>query len=164
VTYKWEDMEINDQKYFMQETQRELDRFRSLTSEASYRKSKLLTAGNAGGVITVVTYLGAVKQVVDIYIIGSLLIFLLGLVANGIAIFLTEKRYEHKSIYFSDNRRLYTNVDSDMTIIDYNNNLIEDNENYNKNAVKNENRLELMSGVSFLLATVVITIGMFINI
>ena len=72
---KWCEMDILDKKQFWQDTNKMYSNLRDVAYEAFTRKSKLLTAGNAGGILIVVTYFGAVTKDIDKYIVISLFLF-----------------------------------------------------------------------------------------
>jgi hypothetical protein len=156
---RWRDLDTEEKKYINSEVEREISNSRKLADDAFTRKSKFLTASNAGGVVTIVSYLGAFKPELDWFILSALILFLLGMTLNGVVMFLAEHRYNS---YLDGQLTLtasFARVESEMTVEEYNNQI-----NELHKSVDIENLMEITSAICFLMAVVIIVSGMIIKI
>ena len=146
---KWKDYTREDIDRFYADVGEKTSYFNELADGASVRKSKYLSAVNSGGIITLLSFVGALKISLSGLVLLSLVFFLIGLVLNGAALFLAEKRLVGVKIGYIECINAFTKHDSDITITDFNNNVrsvIYTDTNF-------ENRLELYSGLAFIFGT-----------
>ena len=123
MTTTYKDLAVDTRKEFKKDTGDELNYLTRLAEEAFIRKSRLLTVTNAGGVVSIISYLGAVKPDLNYLILITLSSFFIGLLLNGFVIFKAEKRYvKSKNDYF-EIRHKYMNFESTMTLNDFENEL-----------------------------------------
>ena len=151
---KWREINEATKNIIWNDANNELSHFRKLADEAFNRKSKLLTAGNAGGVITVITFIGTINIGLGCYVLFSILLFILGLVLNGFALFLAEKRFNNFVDGLIKARDGFMKYNSEMTQDDYNNEISNINE-----TPQLETILELLSGLAFLVGVVFVFIA-----
>ncbi len=146
---KWKEYSSEQRSNFYNDVGRKDDYFRNSANEASNRKTKFLTATNGGGVITLLSFVAASAITLRGCILIALLLFLIGLILNGLVIFMSENRlnkiYEGYINCIND----FTNSDSELSINDFNQKV---RKVMNEKPTSVENNLEYLSGLSFILA------------
>ena len=160
MSKKWSDMDDKEKSEFMEKTDDEITFVRTLANEAFVRKSKMLTAGNAGGVLVVTTFFGAVTKEMTYFIILSLIIFVLGIIANGIVMYMSERRYNRYTEISLKTRKEFIAEDSNMTKSDREDQRHNEYKLLNKKYVSIEFIREVASGILFMIAVGVIIYGM----
>jgi hypothetical protein len=120
-----------------------------IANDAFVRKSKLLTAANASGLISVVGYMGAKSPGFNYLIASILCVFFLGLLTNGWVLRMAEKRHAKRRNDFITLKGEFTEQGSTMT---WGNFLNEDNisDGISIEDGKRESRLEDLSGILFI--------------
>ncbi len=151
MAYRWREMDEETRNIILNDVNNEINHFRGIANEAFNRKSKLLTAGNAGGIITLITFIGTIEIGLGNYVLFSFLFFILGLIFNGIAIYLAESRFNNYLNGLLDARTNFMKDNSDITDDDYN----EEIRNLEE-STKCENNLELLSGFTFLIGVMLV--------
>jgi len=158
MTYS--DMSQDDQKEAKSSMDNDINYQANVCNEAFSRKSKMLFAGNAGGAVMVVTYFGAITKSIDYFIVISLAMYFLGMVSNGVAVFLDEIRTEKSALSYLHLSNLFLDEDSKMTVSKYQTRV---SEGLNETIAlsKKEYMLEIFSGLLFVFASTIIIAGMF---
>ena len=152
---KYSDLDGDAQERIMKLAIERFNALEKAANEAFVRKSRLLTAINAGGIITVLSYVGTTKAALAGHILSSLELFLIGLISNGIALFLAEKRLMTMKSSAIQANNAFVKEGSEITYGEYEENTVEA---YSSD-IKLENWLELLSGVAFVLGVIVIVVG-----
>ena len=140
---------------------RTLDEKVRAANDAFERNSKLLTASNAGGIISVVGYLGTVKPVLNYFIILTLSAFFIGLISNGTAMFKAVKRHaENRHHYWQWS---YKAIGNAIEVEDFNKE-INERQTLSDTGKAREHELENLSRDAFIIGVLLTIVGMIIKV
>ena len=156
---RWREYSIADKEGFKESFKDHYSDLNMVAFDASVVKIKLLTAGNAVGLLTVVTYFGVITSKLDVFIIISVLAFLMGILFNGIAIFKAETRQKDYRDNVLTDKQAFANIESDMDDTQY----LEITERHHKSYLdktKTEGHFEYASGACFFIGGLFIVLGM----
>jgi len=156
---KWSDLTPEQQSINKKDMGKFLDGLNKIANKAFERKSKLLTASNAGGIIAVIGYLQVSRELGG-FIIITLGAFFIGLITNGCVMFMAEKRQAKRRDDFEASR---DKLMADTLTFPEHQKELDDSYKLNLENMEDEDRLEDWSGYAFVFGVVIIIIGMLIK-